>query len=241
MSTTTAAASRGGRPAPPRPRRKPSILVVRASYDYTANSEAELSFSEGDTLYIVEKEGEWWKARKDGEEGYVPASYVAAHTAPINHPVHEACKRGNADFLRELLAQGASVNELDFASNVPLHWACRSGKDECVALLLEKNPVVDQANNIGDTPLHSAAWGGHANCAEQLLNHAHANHSPTFVLEMLTARNRAGETPSDVTRGVEVKAVLQRWERIATQESGGKGISASFEALAGESDDEGDD
>ncbi|KAJ3342039.1 Osteoclast-stimulating factor 1 [Gonapodya sp. JEL0774] len=240
MSATTESV-RANRPAPPRPRRKPSILVVRASYDYTARSDAELSFSEGDTLYIVEKEGEWWKARKDGEEGFVPASYVAANTSPINHPVHDACKRGNTGFLRELLAQGASVNELDFASNVPLHWACRSGKDDCVKMLLEKNPVVDQANNIGDTPLHSASWGSHANCADLLLSHAHANHSPSFVLQMLMARNRAGETPSDVARGVDVKAVLQRWERISAQESGGSGVSASFEALAGASEDEGDD
>jgi ankyrin repeat protein len=36
-------------------------------------------------------------------------------------PLHEAAKRGNVEFLKELLQMGVSANSLDFAGNSPLH------------------------------------------------------------------------------------------------------------------------
>ncbi|KAI9825958.1 MAG: cytoskeletal protein binding protein [Phylliscum demangeonii] len=59
--------------------------VFTALYDYTAQNEQELSFHEGDLLFVVEKseEDEWWKAKRKGsaaEEdepvGLIPCNYV---------------------------------------------------------------------------------------------------------------------------------------------------------------------
>ncbi|KAI1079404.1 hypothetical protein F5B20DRAFT_162770 [Whalleya microplaca] len=59
--------------------------VCKAIYDYAPQSEGELSISEGDVLYILEKsdEDDWWKAKKkasaDDEDepiGLVPNNYV---------------------------------------------------------------------------------------------------------------------------------------------------------------------
>lgn len=54
-------------------------------YDYTPQSEQELSLKEGDLLYVLEKseEDDWWKAKKrtlftdeDEPEGLVPCNYI---------------------------------------------------------------------------------------------------------------------------------------------------------------------
>ncbi|KAH9951730.1 hypothetical protein B0H21DRAFT_684274 [Amylocystis lapponica] len=47
-------------------------------YDFTADGEDELSVQEGESLLVLEHDGdEWWKCRNAaGEEGVVPASYV---------------------------------------------------------------------------------------------------------------------------------------------------------------------
>jgi len=49
-----------------------------ALYDFAADGEDELSVQEGETLFVLERDGdEWWKCRNtSGGEGVVPASYV---------------------------------------------------------------------------------------------------------------------------------------------------------------------
>ncbi len=60
--------------------------VYRAVYDYAAQAEGELTITEGDVLYVLEKsadEDDWWKAKKkavgdDDEEpmGLIPSNYI---------------------------------------------------------------------------------------------------------------------------------------------------------------------
>lgn len=59
--------------------------VYTALYDYAPQSDQELSLTEGDLLYVLEKstEDEWWKAKRrtpgdDGEEpvGLIPSNYI---------------------------------------------------------------------------------------------------------------------------------------------------------------------
>ncbi len=59
--------------------------IYKAVYDYAPQSEGELTISEGDLLYVLEKsdEDEWWKAKKkatadedDEPVGLVPNNYV---------------------------------------------------------------------------------------------------------------------------------------------------------------------
>lgn len=59
--------------------------VYRALFDYVPQAEGELAISEGDLLYLLDKEDDdgWWKAKKkagadedDEPEGLVPNNYV---------------------------------------------------------------------------------------------------------------------------------------------------------------------
>ncbi|KAI9356255.1 SH3 domain-containing protein [Zopfochytrium polystomum] len=130
-------------PPPARPGKK-EIAVVRALYSYTAENPDELSFEEGSVLYVVNKDdANWWKCRSDDKEGLVPSNYVGENTTEIENPLHEAAKRGNVAFARELLSAGLSVNALDKAGNTPLHWAARGGHSEIVSMILAKNPAVN--------------------------------------------------------------------------------------------------
>lgn len=59
--------------------------VYRAIYDYAPQGEGELTISEGDILYVLEKsqDDDWWKAKKkanaaDDDEpvGLIPNNYI---------------------------------------------------------------------------------------------------------------------------------------------------------------------
>lgn len=65
--------------------------VYRAVYDYVPQGEGELTISEGDILYVLEKSGEddWWRAKKkasgDDEDepvGLIPNNYIEEVCAP---------------------------------------------------------------------------------------------------------------------------------------------------------------
>nr|XP_002126540.1 tyrosine-protein kinase Fgr-like [Ciona intestinalis] len=57
----------------------PGSLKYVAMYDYDARTHEDLSFRKGETLFILNNEGDWWQARSaaSGQEGYVPSNYVA--------------------------------------------------------------------------------------------------------------------------------------------------------------------
>lgn len=53
-------------------------MVAIAIYDFRAGNSDELSFRDGENLFIIDDSGkEWWQARnKHGEKGLIPCSYV---------------------------------------------------------------------------------------------------------------------------------------------------------------------
>ncbi|KAK6179875.1 hypothetical protein SNE40_012130 [Patella caerulea] len=192
----------------PRPTRPPPLVpkpgqvkVVQALYKYDAQQPDELSFDEGDTLYILDmSDSNWWKAKCGKRAGLIPSNYVSEHTESIDYPLHEAAKRGNMDFMSECIANRVSVNGLDKAGSTPLHWAAHGGHMECLKSLLEVgNCEVDVKNKLGDTPLHSAAWKNHAEAVQMLLSFgAHPN-----------IRNNDGKLPVELTKDPQTAALLK--------------------------------
>ena len=63
---------------PVRPPPKPGqVKVFRALYDYAAQNADELSFQEGDLIYVTDmiSNQNWWKANCNGKTGLVPYNY----------------------------------------------------------------------------------------------------------------------------------------------------------------------
>jgi len=202
------------RPPPPKPVPKPGhVKVVKAMYKYTAQHADELSFEEGDTLYILDMttDPNWWKAKCGERTGLIPSNYVEENMESIDHPLHEAAKRGNISFLIECLDNKVSVNGLDKAGSTALHWASRGGHLDCVNKLLEiSNIQLNVQNKLGDTPLHSAAWKGHSEIVQILLEKG----ARTDVL------NKDDKTPFDLASDPEAAALLKSHAQINMEDYG---------------------
>ena len=185
MATTASPSTKprpgGVRPVKPPPKPK-SLKFVRAVFAYQGSDEDELSFEEGDLLYIVDDKSDkdWWRARCRGKEGLVPANFLSdsktsqgdlkkkkekrvtissdlffsVFSAAEFNPMHDACRRGHVDLLSECLSNRAPVNSMDKAGNTPLHWAAVSGQVECVKKLLE----IPQINVNVKVRQHKIKW-----------------------------------------------------------------------------------
>eukprot|EP00128_Syssomonas_multiformis_P007765 Colp12_sorted_trinity150504_noHs@31508 len=133
------------RPPPPAPKRpgKAQVECFKALYDYNAQQKDELSFKEGEILYILDKSDPgWWKARVGDREGLIPSNYVAENTETVEHILHESAKRGNIGALQDGLNAKVSVNGLDKTGSTPLHWAASGGHADCVRLLLAQPGIM---------------------------------------------------------------------------------------------------
>jgi len=121
---------------PPKPGH---VKVLRALYKYTAQYHDELSFEEGDVLYVTgtTSDPNWLRAICGNKSGIIPCNYVTDNVELIETPLHDAAKRGNLAFLEECLRNGVSVNGLDKASNTALYWASHAGHVACMNILLQ--------------------------------------------------------------------------------------------------------
>merc|ERR1719481_668650 len=105
---------------PPKPVPKPrNVKVMRAIYTYRAEEEDELSFSEGDILYILDQQDtDWWRARCKGKEGLVPVNHLeTAVSDGGTGPLHDGAKRGNLELVRRCKGKEGlvPVNHLETA------------------------------------------------------------------------------------------------------------------------------
>ena len=189
------------RPAPPKPTKPGHVKVVRAMYKYEAQYGDELSFEEGDLLYILDQtDTSWWKARCGNKTGVIPSNYVEDNTESIDNPLHEAAKRGNIGFMRECISNKVSVNGLDKAGSTSLHWAAHGGHIECLKFLLtQPRCEIDVQNKLGDTPIHSAAWKGHSEAVEILIEKG----------ARADLRNKDGKTPYQLAKDPKSAAILK--------------------------------
>lgn len=200
-------------PPPPSRPGKTEIAVCTALHAYTAQQPDELSFVEGAVIYVLNKDNkDWWKCRCDGSEGLVPSNYVGEKTTEIENPLHDAAKRGNIAFAKELIDAGISINGLDKAGNTPLHWAARGGHTEIVEMLLSRRPLVNAQNKLGDTALHLACWGTKTTeTVSALLQYKSSSSGGSGAVDT-SIRNAAGQTALELCRSDEVGALVAQFQ-----------------------------
>ncbi len=85
-------------------------------------------------------------------------------------PLHEAVQKRDTKAIRNLLAEGYCINEIDFdRAWTPLHWAVAHNAIKCVKIMLLNGAHVHAADSQGLTPLHVAACLGHLACCQLLI------------------------------------------------------------------------
>lgn len=65
-------------PPPPKKKNLSQFLYAEALYDFTGESEGDLTFKEGDMIQVVKKTDstdDWWEGRLNGVAGSFPANY----------------------------------------------------------------------------------------------------------------------------------------------------------------------
>ncbi|VDK45661.1 unnamed protein product [Anisakis simplex] len=195
---------------PPKPAPKPGrVAVYRALYDYTATSDKEMSFNEGDLLYVTDNvaETDWLTARCGGQTGLIPRNHVMS-AEYIDYPLHDAAKRGNEQFVNECLENAVSANSLDKSGSTALYWASHAGHTNIVKMLVAiPNMCISAQNKLGDTALHAAAWKGHAQCVQVLLE----NGASTSV------HNNERKRPIDVAMDAECRHLIYEAMRSSGQ------------------------
>ena len=60
---------------------EPKVSHFVGKYDYLAQTNYDLSFKKGESLYIISDDGDWWYARAQdsGQEGYIPSNYIVEY------------------------------------------------------------------------------------------------------------------------------------------------------------------
>jgi ankyrin len=154
--------------------------------------------------------------------------------------VQRAARDGKTDFLRLLLAAGASVSEFDSSARTSLHWAAKRGDLSAAEILIKHKADVNAKKRAGVyTPLHQAAT---KEMAELLIRHkADVNAgieektaTPLHwavedqnkdVVEVLlkhradvTAKNGARETPLEIARRIGAKEIVELLRRYGAKE-----------------------
>ena len=97
----------------------------------------------------------------------------------------EAAKRGDSDTVKELLKNGANINQESNDGVTPLHTAAYWGRAETCKLLLEKGANINAKDKYEWTPLHVAAKRGHTETCKLLLEKG----------ADIDAKDSSGQTP----------------------------------------------
>jgi ankyrin repeat protein len=125
----------------------------------------------------------------------------------VSPPLLGACARGDVEFVKRLLQQGANVNtdgqkressskEAPVADEEAsaLHKACAEGRDDLVPIFLEKNADIEKRVGGSLTPLEVAAKAGQLAVLDQLLDAGAAVYDPSRGVNALRAACR-GKDP----------------------------------------------
>lgn len=210
----TAAAVKMSTPAraapPPPPVRKGHVQAFEAISNYKAKRDCELSFEEGDLLFVTDRsDPDWFLAIADKKKGYIPSNHVSSENARM--PIVDAGRRGNFELLDECLVAGVSVNALDKSGCSALHGVAQGGHVQCLMRLLkEPKLAINLQNKLGDTPLHCAAVRGHSEVVRVLLDHG--------AQQDIT--NRDNQTPRSLAKNGIVISILDEGPEHQQRNSG---------------------
>lgn len=142
---------------------------------------------------------------------------VAGAMAANNKPLVDAASRGDTQEVRELLRDGADVNEAQGDGMTALHWAGELGNEELASILIYAGSNLEAGTRIGHyTPLHIASRNGRAAIVSALLAagadaNAITTNSGTTPLHLAAASGSADAVSALLENGATIDAREQKW------------------------------
>lgn len=209
---------------PPIARKPKNKKQYRAMYDFEGQDTdgyKVLSFEEGDIITWIEDIDEHWiKARVRGQEGIVPKEYVDERASQV-FPLHEACRRGNLEQVKQYIADSNPVNSKDNVNGTPIYYAAAAGYLDCVEELL-RTTFIDMkiVNNFGETCVHAAAVKGYVDVVERLVKHNDellSKDNQNAHQDIIAAKNKQGKMAIDLTHDAATKGFLRERSGIASK------------------------
>jgi ankyrin repeat protein len=133
--------------------------------------------------------------------------------------LHIVVRRGDATYLRFLLARGADPNIRDGKGNTPLMLAAGLGQSELIQALIDKKANVNLANSSGETPLIRAVQRRDLGLARSLIA-AGADPDQADVIAGKSARDYATED----ARATAMAKLMQETPKKARRAVSGPGL-----------------
>ncbi len=146
--------------------------------------------------------------------GCLVAPLLLAAAGPPEAPVADAAMRGDADAVRQLVADGADVNTPQGDGTTALHWAAEKGDTEILEILLYGGANTEAVTRNGAyTPLHLASAVGMTGAIEILLDAgADVHHGSATGVTALHFGASSGSAET-------VRALLRHGADVDAQES----------------------
>lgn len=132
-------------------------------------------------------------------------------------PIVDAASRGDTDLLRQLLRDGADVNEAQGDGMTALHWAAENGDLVLAEMLIYAGINLDAGTRIGHyTALHIASRSGHAEVLRVLLDaganvHATTTNSGVMPVHLAAASGNVMAVRALLDAGANVDAREDAW------------------------------
>lgn len=136
-------------------------------------------------------------------------------------PLVDAAARGDADRVRQLLRDGADVNEARGDGMTALHWSAETGNARLADMLIYAGSHLDAGTRIGQyTPLHIAGRQGHADIVRSLIAagadvEAATSNSGATPLHLAAASGSADAVATLIEGGANVEARENQWGQTA--------------------------
>ncbi len=132
-------------------------------------------------------------------------------------PVVDAAARGETRMLRQLLREGADVNEAQGDGMTALHWAAERGDAELARMLIYAGINIDAGTRIGKyTPLHIASRAGYADVVRALLDagariDVRTTNSGVLPIHLAAASGSVASVTALIDAGADVNAREGAW------------------------------
>jgi len=155
----------------------PTTRARKSGYTVLAEmllSQERKSEAAHDTVEAAAPDGDaYWGMSHSVYKMMDPKENVAPAHPVVDSPLHEATRNGDVEAARQLISDGANINEENNQGLTPLHLIALNGRTDLAELFLESGAAVNQRESYTGklTPMAMALLMGYDDLVEELSGH----------------------------------------------------------------------